>query len=97
VLLTRFATCAVDDCEIPAPGCQIDHADGWDNGQPTDIDQLVPCCAFHNRYKWRHPDRVIITRRPDGRYRYQIARPISSGTGWQQVDTASQRSSGRDP
>jgi hypothetical protein len=97
VLLTRYATCAVDDCEIPATDCQLDHADGWDNGQPTDIDHLAPCCAFHNRYKWRHPDRVIISRRPDGRYRYQIIRPAHHRPGgWRERPTG-RRSPGRDP
>src|SRR5256885_2115255 len=56
VLLTRYATCAVDGCDIPATACQVDHVDGWDNGQHTDIDQLVMCCTWHNRCKWRHPD-----------------------------------------
>jgi hypothetical protein len=74
VLLTRYATCVVDGCEIPATGCQIDHVDGWENGQPSDIDRLVMCCAFHNRYKWRHPDRITITQ-DAGKYRYQIVRP----------------------
>jgi hypothetical protein len=85
VLLTRYATCVVDGCEIPATGCQVDHVDGWENGQSTDIDRLVLCCAWHNKYKWRHPDRVIINCYADGRYRYQIIRP------------ANHRSSGRDP
>ena len=75
VLQTRYPTCVVDGCEIPATRCQIDHIDGWENGQPTDIDQLVMCCSWHNRYKWRHPDRITITQHPDGRYTYQIARP----------------------
>jgi hypothetical protein len=93
VLLARYATCAVDDCEIPATGCQLDHARGWNNGQPTDIDQLVPCCAFHNHYKARHPDRVIITRHPDGQYHYQIARP----SGRRRERLPWWRSPGRDP
>jgi hypothetical protein len=93
VLLTRYGTCVVDGCEIPATGCQLDHVDGWDNGQPTDIDYLVPCCAFHNRFKWRHPDRVIISRRPDGRYRYQIAPPARR----QRERFIGRRSSGCDP
>jgi hypothetical protein len=75
VLKVRYDTCVVDGCEIPSTNCQVDHIDGWENGQPTDIDHLVMCCAFHNRYKWRHPDRITITQRPDGRYHYQIARP----------------------
>jgi hypothetical protein len=97
VLLTRYTTCVVQGCEIPATGCQVDHVDGWENGQPSDIDRLVLCCAWHNRYKWRHPDRVIITRHADGRYRYQITRPVSRLPGRQGVRSTDQRSSGRDP
>jgi hypothetical protein len=74
ILLTRYATCVVDGCEIPATACQVDHTDGWDNGQGSDIDHLVLCCAWHNKYKWRHPGRITITQHA-GRYRYTIARP----------------------
>ena len=77
VLLTRYPTCAVHGCDIPATACQVDHVDGWENGQPSDIDRLVPCCAWHNRYKWQRPDRVTVSRRDDGRYRYDITRPDS--------------------
>jgi hypothetical protein len=77
VLQVRYSTCVVDGCEIPASACQADHVDGWEHGQPTDIDRLVPCCAFHNRYKWRHPDRVTVHQEADGRYRYRIERPTS--------------------
>jgi hypothetical protein len=97
VLLARYATCVVEDCEIPATGCQIDHVDGWENGQGSDIDRLVMCCAFHNRYKWRHSDRVIIDRLPDGRYRYQIARPGRSRPGGRGGRPPGRRSPGRDP
>jgi hypothetical protein len=75
VVLSRYSTCVVNGCEIPATGCQIDHVDTWENGQPTDIDRLVPCCAWHNRYKWRHPERITITQHADGRYHFQIDRP----------------------
>ncbi|HYT90237.1 MAG TPA: HNH endonuclease signature motif containing protein [Gemmataceae bacterium] len=97
VLLARYATCVVDDCEIPATGCQVDHVDGWENGQGSDIDRLVMCCSFHNRYKWRHPDRVIISRLPDGRYRYQIARPERLRPGARGGRPTDRRSPGRDP
>jgi hypothetical protein len=87
VVQARYATCVVEGCEIPATSCQIDHVDGFANGQATDIDLLVPCCTFHNRYKWRHPDRVIIHQDPDGRYRYSIARPSGhSSTGGRSSD-----------
>ncbi|HZB28976.1 MAG TPA: DUF222 domain-containing protein [Streptosporangiaceae bacterium] len=97
VLLARYATCVVDDCEIPATGCQVDHVDGWENGQGSDIDRLVMCCAFHNRYKWRHPDRMIISRRADGRYRYQIARPERPRPDGRGGRSTGRRSTGRDP
>jgi hypothetical protein len=100
VLVTRYVTCVVEGCEIPAIACQIDHVDNWAAGQPTDIDLLVPCCAFHNRYKERHPDRVTIHQDADGRYRYQIARPGSgpgsrNGAGRQRRDAQGQRRNGR--
>ena len=97
VLLSRYETCAVEGCEIPAIGCQIDHADGWENGQGSDIDQLVMCCSWHNRYKWRHPDRVTIIQQPDGRYRYQIPRPGSHRYGRHGARPAGGPSPGRDP
>jgi Domain of unknown function (DUF222) len=74
-LQARYLTCVVDGCEIPATAWQVDHVDGWENGQPTDIDRLVICCAWHNKYKWRHPDRITITQHDDGRYHYKIVRP----------------------
>jgi hypothetical protein len=75
VLQVRYPTCVVKGCEIPAAVCQIDHVDGWENGQPSDIDRLVMCCAWHNKYKWRHPGRVIITQLRDGRYQYRVRQP----------------------
>jgi hypothetical protein len=97
VLHTRYATCVTDGCEIPAIGCQADHVDGWENGQPSDIDRLVLCCAFHNRYKWRHPDRVIIHQLEDGRYRYQIIRPGNRRPDRRRDNPSGQAASGPDP
>ncbi|HEX6469800.1 MAG TPA: DUF222 domain-containing protein [Streptosporangiaceae bacterium] len=97
VLLTRYPTCVVDDCEIPGTGCQIEHVQGWENGQGSDIDQLVLCCSFHNRYKWRYPDRVIIDRRADGRYSYYIRRPTNNRSRKPRGHSARQRSPGHDP
>jgi hypothetical protein len=99
-LHARYATCVVDGCEIPATGCQVDHVDGWENGQPSDIDRLVLCCSWHNRYKWRRPDRVTITQQPDGRYRYQIARPNNAQPNNAQPNSPRRRdhpSGGRPP
>ncbi|HEX6467510.1 MAG TPA: hypothetical protein VF069_00335, partial [Streptosporangiaceae bacterium] len=98
VVLTRYATCVVDGCEIPATACQIDHIDGgWEAGQPTDIDRLVPCCSFHNRYKWQHPDRVTTHQDADGRYRYQITRPRPGWSAPGRERRTGRSRSGRDP
>ena len=74
-LLTRYATCVVQDCDIPGEFCQVDHVDGWTDWGPTDIDRLTLTCRFHNVYKYENPDRVSIVLRADGRYIYQIRRP----------------------
>ncbi len=53
----RYATCWIDGCPLPATMCQIDHADNWSNAGLTDLKLLGPACQFHNRDRYRHPDR----------------------------------------
>ncbi len=53
----RYATCWIDGCPLPATMCQIDHADNWSTGGLTDLKLLGPACQFHNRDRYRHPDR----------------------------------------
>ncbi len=53
---TRYATCWIDGCPLPATMCQIDHADNWSTGGLTDLKLLGPACQFHNRDRYRHPD-----------------------------------------
>ncbi|MEV4670087.1 MULTISPECIES: hypothetical protein [Actinomadura] len=52
------------------------HINGWALGRsPTDIDELELTCGWHNRYKHTHPDRIHITKPPDGRYTYRLPPP----------------------
>ncbi|GAA1779883.1 HNH endonuclease signature motif containing protein [Actinomadura chokoriensis] len=76
VLETLYSTCAVQGCEVPGTLCEVDHVHGWALGRsPTNIDQLALTCGWHNRYKHTHPDRLHITRAPDGRYAYRLHPP----------------------
>ncbi|MGI5155586.1 DUF222 domain-containing protein [Microbispora sp. CA-102843] len=56
-VFARYATCWIDGCPLPATMCQIDHADNWSTGGLTDLKLLGPACQFHNRDRYRHPDR----------------------------------------
>ncbi|KAB8187778.1 HNH endonuclease signature motif containing protein [Microbispora catharanthi] len=67
-VFARYATCWIDGCPLPATMCQIDHADNWSNGGLTDLKLLGPACQFHNRDRYRHPDRY--TRRKAGTDRW---------------------------
>ncbi|MFG1851383.1 DUF222 domain-containing protein [Actinomadura geliboluensis] len=79
VLETLYSTCAVEGCEVPGTLCEVDHVNGWALGHsPTDIDKLALTCGWHNRYKHTNPDRIHITKTPDGRYTYRLHPP---GTG----------------
>nr|WP_189181034.1 HNH endonuclease signature motif containing protein [Microbispora rosea] len=67
-IFARYATCWVDGCPLPATLCQIDHADNWSTGGLTDLKLLGPACQFHNRDRYRHPERY--TRRRVGKDRW---------------------------
>ncbi|MEU6415447.1 HNH endonuclease signature motif containing protein [Microbispora sp. NPDC046933] len=67
-IFARYATCWIDGCPLPAAMCQIDHADNWSSGGLTDLKLLGPACQFHNRDRYRHPDRY--TRRKEGTDRW---------------------------
>ncbi|GGO09132.1 hypothetical protein GCM10010116_18510 [Microbispora rosea subsp. aerata] len=67
-IFARYATCWVDGCPLPATLCQIDHADNWSSGGLTDLKLLGPACQFHNRDRYRHPERY--TRRKVGKDRW---------------------------
>ncbi|TLP59827.1 DUF222 domain-containing protein [Microbispora fusca] len=67
-VFARYATCWVDGCPLPATMCQIDHAEDWCSGGLTDLRLLGPACQFHNRDRYRHPNRY--TRRKIGADRW---------------------------
>jgi hypothetical protein len=68
-LLTRYACCAAEGCEIPARLCELHHTGGgWKAGVPTDIDRLAPLCSFHNKWVEEHPRRVQETKDNEGRF-----------------------------
>jgi hypothetical protein len=69
-----YETCGADECDIPARMCQLDHVFNWTENGTTDIDQLAPACAFHNRLKYAHPEWFTISRDGSGRWRYTIRR-----------------------
>jgi hypothetical protein len=45
--------CYWPGCGAPAHRCQVDHLTGWEQGGPTDIENLGPICGYHNRLKHR--------------------------------------------
>jgi hypothetical protein len=60
--------CTWPGCTVPADRCEIDHLTGWEQGGATDIENLAPCCRFHNRLK--HRQRIAAARAPDGTVAY---------------------------
>jgi hypothetical protein len=41
-------TCAFDGCAVAFHACQIHHIEYWENGGPTDLDNMVPLCSRHH-------------------------------------------------
>lgn len=68
VLAASDGHCTFPGCTIAAHRCEIDHLTGWEQGGPTDIENLAPTCAFHNRLK--HRRRVRARREADGSVTY---------------------------
>ncbi|MEU6749734.1 DUF222 domain-containing protein [Spirillospora sp. NPDC046719] len=80
VLETLYSSCAVRGCEVPGALCEVDHVHGWALGRsPTDIDQLALTCGWHNRFKHANPDRIRISKDPEGRYIYRLLPPRDVG------------------
>ncbi len=82
VLEALYPTCAVQGCEVPGTGCEIDHVHGCALGHsPTNIDELALTCGWHNRHKHANPAQMHITRGQDGRYVYRVLPPGEARTG----------------
>ncbi len=43
-----YRACAWHGCERPLSWCQLHHVHEWENGGPTDLDNLVPLCSQHH-------------------------------------------------
>lgn len=71
-------TCTAPGCQAAARGSDTDHAHPWwpthpeDHPGRTDIDNLAPLCAHHNRTK--EPDGWQATQDPDGSRRWHHQR-----------------------
>ena len=75
-------SCAWDGCTAPISWCQAHHVREWENGGPTDLDNLVPLCSRHHHQvhegRWRLkmlPDRSIELSRPDGTVAASVPTP----------------------
>ena len=79
-----YETCAVKTCQTPGHLCEIHHLNGgWKAGTPTDIDQLVLVCKWHNCWFEDHPDQVLESRDEHGRVVITILPPYwASGRGF---------------
>jgi hypothetical protein len=81
-LLTRYACCAVEGCEIPARLCELHHTGGgWKAGVPTDIDRLAPLCSFHNKWVEENPRRAQETKDDQGRFVIRCLPPWDAHPG----------------
>lgn len=62
-LAARYPTCAVPGCHVAFHRCEPHHITPWENGGPTNLDNLVPLCTRHHHTV--HEGRWTITLHPD--------------------------------
>ncbi len=55
-LEVRDRHCTHPGCDVPADRCQGDHVIAWSHDGPTTQDNGQLRCAYHNRWRWQHPD-----------------------------------------
>jgi hypothetical protein len=72
-LEAMYPTCEIPGCDVPFAWCQVHHLVPWEEGGPTDMDNLRPRCTFHHHLVheggWREvlgPDGRTVLLRPDG-------------------------------
>ena len=72
-LRAMHRTCIGPLCDVPFEACQMHHPFAWDDGGPTDLENLGPLCNEHHHLVheggWTlsmTPDRVATWTRPDG-------------------------------
>jgi hypothetical protein len=66
-------TCIGANCDVSFDACQVHHVIPWDDGGPTDLENLAPLCSEHHHMVheggWKltlNPDRIATWTRPDG-------------------------------
>jgi hypothetical protein len=47
----RNHTCVFPGCRMPARDCDIDHTTAWQDGGPTNVNNLAPLCPYDHRIK----------------------------------------------
>ncbi len=52
----RDRRCTHPTCDVPAPRCQADHVTPWSHDGATTLANGQLQCAFHNRWRYQHPD-----------------------------------------
>jgi hypothetical protein len=55
-LEVRDRRCTHPTCDVPAARCQADHVTPWSHDGPTTFTNGQLQCAFHNRWRYQHPD-----------------------------------------
>jgi hypothetical protein len=88
-----YDTCAVKSCQTPGHLCEIHHLNGgWQAGTPTDIDQLVLVCRWHNCWFTEHLDQVLESRDERGQVTITILPPEwASGRGFKSPNSPDRR------
>ncbi len=72
-MVIRDRGCRFPGCDSPAAWIDAHHVHHWDQGGPTDLDNLMALCAGHHgvvhRRRWSmavRPDGTAVFNRPDG-------------------------------
>ena len=96
-LAVRDRGCVV--CGVPMHRCEIHHIREWENGGPTDIDNLTALCGPHHRahHNRRPPDgtRYVKGQPPEGTRRGNGQSPDSARRGNGQPPASTRGENGR--
>ena len=60
-LIVRDGGCCFPGCERPAAWCEAHHVIPWQDGGPTDVDNLCLLCRYHHREFERRGWRVEMS------------------------------------
>jgi hypothetical protein len=68
-----YKSCAIPGCGVHYDRCKLHHLLWWENGGPTDLDNLIPLCVAHHHKihdaGWQltlGPNRQLTLTLPDG-------------------------------